>query len=155
MTTHGSAGRSDAEREFANVDRASRGGVDDPGRIVIISNRGPHDFAWKDDRWVVTRAAGGVVSMIEPLARRPDTSWYCCVSEPPEAENAREAIFTTAEDQIDADLGVVPVPVPASVYHQYYGLISNEVLWMLQHHLVGQFGYDYLDARRHRAWCEG
>jgi trehalose 6-phosphate synthase len=122
------------------------------GRIIIVSNRGPHDFVWKDDRWLAKRSAGGLVSMIEPLARRPDVSWYCCVSEPPEAEESREGIFTTAADQIDPELGVVPVPVPSAIYRQYYGLISNEVLWMLQHHLVGQFGYEYLDERRHRAW---
>jgi trehalose 6-phosphate synthase len=125
------------------------------GRIVVVSNRGPHDFVWRDGAWVVTRAAGGLVSMLEPLARRPDVSWYCCVSEPPAAEEARAGIFTTAADQIDPELGVVPVPVPSSVYGDYYGVISNEVLWMLQHHLVGQFGYQYLDARRHRAWREG
>lgn len=127
----------------------------DRGRIIIVSNRGPHDFVWKADRWHVTRAAGGLVSMIEPLARRPDVAWYCCVSEPPAAEDAAVSLFTTAADQVDPELGVVPVPVPAEVYRKYYGQISNEVLWMLQHHLVGQFGYQDLDLRRHRAWAEG
>lgn len=127
----------------------------DSARIVIVSNRGPHDFVWKDDRWHVTRAAGGLVSMIEPLARRPDVAWYCCVSEPPAAEDASVSLFTTAADQVDPELGVVPVPVPADVYRKYYGQISNEVLWMLQHHLVGQFGYQDLDLRRHRAWADG
>lgn len=93
--------------------------------------------------------------MIEPLARRPDVSWYCCVSEPPAAEDARDSIFTTAADQIDPELGVVPIPLPAHVFRQYYGLISNEVLWMLQHRLVERFGFQYLDERRHRAWSEG
>ena len=93
--------------------------------------------------------------MIEPLARRPDVCWYCCVSEAPSADEARDTIFTLAADQIDPELGVVPVPVPANVYRGYYGLISNEVLWMLQHHLVGQFGFQYLDQGRHRAWTEG
>jgi len=36
--------------------------------------------------------------------------------------------------------------MPAKVYQAYYGSISNEVLWMLQHHLVGQFGHSSLDA---------
>jgi trehalose 6-phosphate synthase len=123
------------------------------GRVLIVSNRGPHDFVWKDDHWEVKRSAGGLVSMIEPLARRPDVGWYCCVSEPPAAGETPEALVTTASDQVDPELGVVPVPVPSPIYAQYYGLISNEVLWMLQHHLVGQFGYQYLDERRHRAWA--
>ncbi len=124
-------------------------------RIVLISNRGPNDFVWEQDRWVPKPASGGLVSMIDPLARRPDVSWFCCVSEPPDASEARASLFTTAADQTDPELHIVPVPLPARVYQAYYGAISNEVLWMLQHHLVGQFGYSSLDAARHRAWSEG
>jgi trehalose 6-phosphate synthase len=125
------------------------------GSIVLISNRGPNDFVWQQDRWVPKPASGGLVSMIDPLARRPDVAWFCCVSEPPDASEARASLFTTAADQTDPDLHIVPVPLPAWVYQAYYGAISNEVLWMLQHHLVGQFGYSSLDAERHRAWSEG
>ena len=125
------------------------------GSIVLISNRGPNDFVWQQDRWIPKPASGGLVSMIDPLARRPDVAWFCCVSEPPEASEARASLYTTAADQTDPDHHIVPVPLPAWVYQAYYGAISNEVLWMLQHHLVGQFGYSSLDAERHRAWSEG
>ncbi|MDB6149738.1 MAG: hypothetical protein JWQ44_1186 [Chthoniobacter sp.] len=124
----------------------------DDGTIVIIANRGPHDFVWEDGRWIAKTAAGGLMTMIEPLARQPDVAWFCCVSEPPGSEAERDALYTTAKDQTAPDLNVVPVPLPADVYQDYYGEISNEVLWMLQHNLVGQFGYSSLDERRHRAW---
>ena len=39
-------------------------------KLIIISNRGPNDFVWKDDHWEVRPAAGGLVSMIDPLARQ-------------------------------------------------------------------------------------
>ena len=119
---------------------------------MILANRGPHDFVREDDRWVAKPAAGGLMSMIEPLARQPNVAWFCCVSEPPGIEAERGALYTTAKDQSDPDLNVVPVPLPARIYQDYYGEISNEVLWMLQHHLVGQFGYARLDAKRHEAW---
>lgn len=123
--------------------------------LIIISNRGPNDFVWQDDRWVVRAASGGLVSMLDPLARQPDVTWFCCVSESPSAKEARATLFTTAADQAGPDHHIVPVPLPARIYQAYYGAISNEVLWMLQHHLVGQFGYRSLDAERHRAWTEG
>ncbi|HWH69849.1 MAG TPA: FAD-dependent oxidoreductase, partial [Candidatus Sulfotelmatobacter sp.] len=125
------------------------------GQIVLISNRGPNDFVWQEERWVPRAASGGLVSMIDPLAREPDVTWFCCVSEPPAANEARGALLTTAADQSDPQHRLVPVPLPARIYQAYYGAISNEVLWMLQHHLVGQFGYSSLDAARHRAWHEG
>lgn len=124
-------------------------------QLVIVANRGPNDFVWQEGRWVTRPAAGGLVSMLEPLARQPDVRWFCCVSEPPDAEQAREGLYTTAADETDPDLHIVPVPLPARVYHAYYGLISNEVLWMLQHHLIGHGGYDGVDERRQRAWQEG
>jgi trehalose 6-phosphate synthase len=127
----------------------------DDANIFIVSNRGPHDFVWDDGHWVARAASGGLVSMVAPLARQPNVAWFCAVSEPLGSEGERHALYTTAKDQTDAELNVVPVPLPADMYQQYYGAISNEVLWMLQHHLVGQFGYDFLDAARHQAWENG
>ena len=120
--------------------------------IVIVANRGPNDFVWEDGAWVTRTAAGGLVSMLTPLARRSNVSWFCCVSEPPDAEQARQGLFTTAADQTDTRLHVVPVPLPADTYHAYYGQISNEVLWMLQHHVIGVGGFEYVDVSRHQAW---
>lgn len=123
-----------------------------PG-IVIVANRGPNDFVWQDGSWVTRTATGGLVSMLTPLARRSTVAWFCCVSEPPDAQQARQGLFTTAADQTDPSLHVIPVPLPAETYHAYYGQISNEVLWMLQHHVIGSGGFEYLDAARHRAWA--
>jgi trehalose 6-phosphate synthase len=120
--------------------------------IVIVANRGPNDFVWQDGAWVTRTATGGLVSMLTPLARRSNVAWFCCVSEPPDAQLARSGLFTTAADQIDQRLHVIPVPLPADTYHAYYGQISNEVLWMLQHHIIGRGGYEYLDSARHQAW---
>jgi trehalose 6-phosphate synthase len=130
-------------------------GEADGADIIIVANRGPNDFVWENDGWVTRTASGGLVSMLTPLAREPYVAWFCCVSEPPDARVARQGLFTTAADQTDPRLHVVPVPLPADIYHAYYGQISNEVLWMLQHRVIGAGGYDHLDAARHRAWAGG
>lgn len=120
--------------------------------IAIVANRGPNDFVWRNGAWVTRTATGGLVSMVTPLARQSDVVWFCCVSEPPDAEQARAGLFTTAADQTDPRLHVVPVPLHADTYHAYYARISNEVLWMLQHHLIGPGGYQFVDHHRHTAW---
>jgi trehalose 6-phosphate synthase len=125
----------------------------DEGTIVIVANRGPHDFVRENGRWVAKLATGGFAHMIVPLARQPNVAWFCCVSELPGTEAERDALYTTAKDQTDPDLNVVPVPLPAALFHDYYGEISNEVLWILQHGLVGHVGFTALDERRHRAWA--
>jgi trehalose-6-phosphate synthase len=95
------------------------------GNLIIVSNRGPNDFVWQDDHWVVRPASGGLVSMIDPLARQPDVTWFCCVSEAPPASESRAALFTTAADQTDPEHHIVPVPLPSKIYQAYYGTISN------------------------------
>ncbi|MBX5493654.1 MAG: hypothetical protein IRZ14_21095, partial [Chloroflexi bacterium] len=40
-------------------------------RVAIIANRGPNDFIWRNGRWVARPSAGGLVSMLTPLARQP------------------------------------------------------------------------------------
>lgn len=124
-------------------------------KIVIVANRGPNDFVYRDGKWVTRPAAGGLVSMLAPLARQPNVAWFCCVSEPPDAVQARRGLFTTAIEQTDPRLHIEPVLLPAAEYHAYYGLISNEVLWMLQHQLINQSEMLVIDYRRHRAWREG
>ncbi len=123
--------------------------------VVIIANRGPRDFVWRDDGWVARPSSGGLVSMLTPLARQPNVVWFCCVSEPPDAQHAARGLFTTAADQQDPRLHVVPVPLPAETYHAYYGQISNEVLWMLQHRLIGTGGFHSIDSQRYQAWTTG
>src|SRR3712207_3368330 len=124
-------------------------------KIVIVANRSPNEFVWQDDTWVTRPAAGGLVSMLEPLARRPNVDWFCCVAEPPAAEEAHDDLYTTAAEATDPDLSIIPVPLPVDIYRRYYGTISNEVLWMLQHGLIGAEGFAGVDADRHRAWSDG
>jgi trehalose 6-phosphate synthase len=124
-----------------------------PSGIVIVANRGPNDFVWESGAWVTRTATGGLVSMLTPLARRASVAWFCCVSEPPDAQQAREGLFTTAADQTDPRLHVIPVPLSAAMYNAYYGRLSNEVLWMLQHHVIGSGGFEHLDQSRHEAWA--
>jgi trehalose 6-phosphate synthase len=124
-------------------------------RLVIVANRGPNDFVWTDGRWRTRPSSGGLVSMLAPLASRPDVAWCCCVSEPPDAVQARHGLYTTAADQAEPGLHIVPNPLPAPMYQAYYGRISNEVLWMLQHGL--QLPADVFEpySRRTRAWEHG
>src|SRR5437660_12290232 len=90
---------------------------DSARNLIIVSNRGPNDFVWQDDHWMVRPASGGLVSMIDPLARQPDVTWFCCVSEAPPTSDSRAALFRTADDQTARWQHIWPVPVTAIIYH--------------------------------------
>ena len=120
--------------------------------IVIVSHRGPHDFVYEQGQWVARRSTGGLASLLEPLARQPNVTWFCCVAEPAGSEPERDHLFTTAKDQTDPELNVVPVPLPAAMYAAYYGTISNGVLWRMHHSLAALPGEWAYQAEHHRAW---
>jgi trehalose 6-phosphate synthase len=124
-------------------------------RLVIVANRGPNDFVWEDGRWRTRPSSGGLVSMLAPLASRPDVAWCCCVSEPPQAVEARRGLYTTAAEQAEPGLHVAPIALPAAMFHAYYGQISNEVLWMLQHGLPLPPDVFTPYSTRTRAWEHG
>lgn len=124
-------------------------------RLVIVANRGPNDFVWEDGRWRTRPSTGGLVSMLAPLASRPDVTWCCCVSEPPQAVEARHGLYTTAAEQADPGLHVMPIVLPASLFYAYYSQISNEVLWMLQHGLPLPSDVSAARSSRAAAWEQG
>ncbi len=122
---------------------------------VIVANRAPTNFVWQEGSWHPQQATNALSLMLEPLVRRPDVAWYCFVSEPTEAIEARDTLFSTARNQINAGLQIIPVLLPATNYQAYYDQTCNEILWMLQHGLVGPGGYEFLDAEHYRSWEEG
>jgi trehalose 6-phosphate synthase len=125
------------------------------GRTLVIANRGPNDFVWDGSGWTTRPGSGGLVSLLTPFARRAHVTWVCCVSEPPDAALERGSLFMTAADQTDPDIDVLPVPMPAPMYRDYYGRISNEVLWKLHHRVLGPGGFEAVDQKDHAAWTHG
>lgn len=122
---------------------------------VIVANRAPTNFIWQKGQWYPQQATNALSLMLEPLVRRPDVAWYCYVSEPPEASEARDRLFVTVRNQVNTGLQIIPVPLPAAVYQAYYDQLCNEILWMLQHGLVGPGGYEFLDAEHYLSWEKG
>lgn len=123
--------------------------------LVIVANRGPLDFVWQDRMWHARQATSALSLMLGPLVHRPDVAWYCCVAEPPDAKLDRHSLFSLASSRSRPGVHIIPVPVAADVYHAYYGMTSNEVLWMLQHGLLGPGGYGVLDDEHVAAWPLG
>jgi trehalose 6-phosphate synthase len=125
------------------------------GRTLVIANRGPNDFVWDGSGWTTRPGTGGLVSLLAPFARKAQVTWVCCVSEPPDAALERGSLFMTAADQTDPDIDVLPVPMPATMYRDYYGRISNGVLWKLHHRVLGPGGFEAVDEGDHAAWTHG
>ncbi len=131
------------------VDGAGDNGLTRPvdplgGRMLIIaSNRGPVTFSRESDGTFSSRkGSGGVVTAVSAIAKERQPVWIAAAMTDGDRERAAEAdrlgevlISPPTEGGAPPDFRVRFVVPSAESYHQYYNVISNPLLWFLQHYL--------------------
>jgi trehalose 6-phosphate synthase len=107
--------------------------------LIIASNRGPVTFTRMEDGTIVARkGSGGVVTAVSAIARQRQPIWIAATMTDGDRERAelarqnQETLITYGTPS-EFQLRFV-APTPES-YHQYYNVISNPLLWFLQHYL--------------------
>lgn len=124
--------------------------------LIIVSNRGPVEFSRDNGKIFMKRGAGGLVSTILPLVERFEGVW---VSSAMTLEDA-EVALGYPENRVpvpldDPKFNVSFVVVDREVYEDYYSVISNPLLWFLQHYMWNTpYGPD-IDERIYDAWDKG
>lgn len=102
--------------------------------LIIVSNRGPSGLVKNHDGTYQTqRGSGGLVTALLGLAHNIDINWIAArIAE--EDDIAGETQHTTM--QIAEDGRIIKmhyVPIPEEVYDGYYNVISNPLIWFVQH----------------------
>ncbi len=130
--------------------------------LIVASNRGPFTFTYEDDgTFQARKGSGGVVTAVSAIAREHQPVWIAAAMT--EGDRARaEVAQRTGEILIGSGTGgqqgefrlrfVVPDP---SQYHQYYNVISNPLLWFLQHYLWDTPRAPDITAETWAAWHDG
>ena len=107
--------------------------------LIIASNRGPVTFTKRSKGGFDARkCSGGVVTAVSAIARDRQPIWIAAAMTEGDRHRAQEA---AENDEQLIEFGDPPefrlrfvVPTP-ECYHQYYNVISNPLLWFLQHYL--------------------
>ena len=107
--------------------------------LIIASNRGPVTFSRQaDGSFDARKGSGGVVTAVTAIAREHKPIWIAAAMTEGDRLRAADA-QDTGEELIEFGNPcefrlrfVVPEP---EAYHQYYNVISNPLLWFLQHYL--------------------
>ncbi|HEX5497729.1 MAG TPA: trehalose-6-phosphate synthase, partial [Thermomicrobiales bacterium] len=107
--------------------------------LIVASNRGPVTFALEDDgTFRARKGSGGVVTAVSSIAREHQPIWIAAAMT--DGDRARAEVARRQGDHL-IEYGRPPefrlrfvVPTPEA-YHQYYNVISNPLLWFLQHYL--------------------
>jgi trehalose 6-phosphate synthase len=114
-------------------------------RLIIVSNRGPVTYGRDaDGNRVAHRGAGGLVTALRGLLEGHDVTWI--------------ASATTDEDRVVAAESTGPVIMVAHdphAYDLYYNVVSNPMLWFIQHSLWAPATTPVIDHAFHDAWHEG
>jgi trehalose 6-phosphate synthase len=127
-------------------------------RLIVVSNRGPVTFS-RDSAGsrVAARGGGGLVTALSGLIGRHDVTWIASAMTDEDyevaAENGDEAWEDTAADGSRYRLRLV-VHDPQA-YDRYYNVVSNPVLWFVQHYLWDLVNAQVVDQGLHDAWSEG
>ena len=126
-------------------------------RLILVSNRGPveHQVA-PDGRIEARRGSGGVVTALSSLAQMVEFTWVASAI----AEGDRKVWEDGGGARLHSPLPghqiyLRFVTTPRRVYHKYYNVFCNPLLWFLQHYMWNSPYNPNLDANIHDAWHNG
>jgi trehalose 6-phosphate synthase len=140
--------------------------------LVLLSHRGPVSFGRDGDRRTATKGSGGLVTALLGLAEHlADAVWVCAANSDEDIAVAQEAngrsvrVQTSPQlslveegEQSDADgktLEVRMVETDPWAHEAFYTVVSNPILWFIQHGLYGLTFAPVLTANEHTAFTDG
>lgn len=113
---------------------------------MIVSNRGPLNFALDDGSLVTRKAAGGLVNALVPALIGRGAMWIAGAIT--EADRVAAESGPLRSDDIDVRL----LAIDDMAYRSYYDGIANSTLWYLAHGLFDAPRRPQFDRRWHEAW---
>ncbi len=101
--------------------------------VVIVSNRGPFSFRrTSNGSFRVERGAGGLVTALGALAERHDVLWVAAAMDRDDRAWVDEQ--PDAAQQVEG-VSLRLIKPREEAYQGYYNVISNPLLWFIQHQL--------------------
>jgi trehalose 6-phosphate synthase len=127
-------------------------------KLIVVSNRGPVTYARDaDGRRVARRGGGGLVTALRSLVSHHDVTWIAsAMSDEDRAvavDTGGEAIDEESRDGSPFRLHLLAHDETA--YDWFYNVISNPMLWFLQHYLWELAYEPSIDVALQHAWDGG
>jgi trehalose 6-phosphate synthase len=122
-------------------------------RLIIASNRGPISVETAEDGSLhFTRNSGGLVTALLGLASHVDTTWVACARTQADTEWCSGRV----PDEVgEGTLYVQFVSPSPEAYDGYYNVISNPLLWFLQHSMWDVPRAPVINRETWQAWEGG
>ena len=123
-------------------------------RLIVVSNRGPVTYSSDNGERVARRGGGGLVTALRGLVAHHDVTWIASAM-------SDEDRSVAAGGVVEEDLGsgsTVRLRLVAhdqAAYDWFYNVVSNPMLWFLQHYLWELAYTPAIDIAIKHAWTDG
>src|SRR5437588_1481692 len=135
-------------------------------RFIIASNRGPVEFYLdQDKRLKERRSAGGLITSLRNAYKlnRMDIMWIALamtegdrIASKQIRKDINRIIRSQSQLCSDKKMHFQYVPISKTAYHKHYDVISNQLLWFLQHYLYNLIPEDtFVTSNIQDAWTNG
>src|SRR5437870_8492923 len=123
-------------------------------KLIVVSNRGPVSFS-RNERGELTakRGGGGLVTALRGLVALHEVTWIASAISDEDHALDGEVLEETARDGSPFRLHLVAHD--AQAYDWFYNVVSNPMLWFIQHHLWELAYTPAVDRGFHTAWDDG
>ncbi len=125
--------------------------------LILASNRGPIDYQIDEGgKLQGHRGSGGVVTALSATSQFIDLTWISSAM----GAGDRQAAEMAQGNRFKApfaghSLYLRFVVSSGTVYHKFYSVICNPLLWFLQHYMWNSSHTPNIDARVYDAWENG
>ncbi len=126
-------------------------------QLILASNRGPLEYFYTPERELhARRGAGGVVTALSGLSGSMPVVWVAAaMGEGDRAFAARAGDLPTKITDSPGDLSLRFITCPRNMYHRYYNIFCNPLLWFLQHNMWDRARFPNVDHVIYSAWEKG
>jgi trehalose 6-phosphate synthase len=122
-------------------------------KLIVVSNRGPLSYSRENGERVAKRGGGGLVTALRGLVAYHDVTWIASAITDEDRAASDETVDETARDGSPFRLRLVAHD--ESAYDWFYNVVSNPMLWFLQHYLWELAYTPAVDHGFHHAWEHG
>ncbi len=124
--------------------------------LIVVSNRGPVEFHKINGKVEMKRGAGGLVSTLLPLMETLNGVWIASAMTPGDVDVAKRFPDNKVPvPEEDPKFWVPFVVVDPRRYECYYSVISNPLLWFVQHYMWNSPYTPNIDDKIHQSWKSG
>ena len=123
-------------------------------RLILASNRGPVEYhVTAEGQLQARRGSGGVVTALSTLTNYIDFTWVASAMGEGDRRIAQQVEGGRIRSPLPGqNLFLRYVVTPRRVYHKFYNIFCNPLLWFLQHYMWSSPFTPNVDESVYDAW---